>query len=443
MNAVAGWTMLVGGVANASCAILGCYLVLRRMSLLGDAIGHSILPGIVLAFVFTGSLASPWMFVAAVMTGLLTTMLTQTLASYGSVPEDVSMGVVFTSLFALGVVLLTRLASGADLDTDCVFYGSLDGVPLNLTRVLGYRLPVALPPMLFALATTLVFVGLFWKELKLTAFDPALADAMGLRAALVHYLLMGMVALVTVASFKALGAVLVTAMLIVPAATAHLLTERLGRMMLVAVAVAVISAVVGYLVAVRLDTGVSGVMAAVAGAQFALAVVFAPHHGLVSKTLANFSLNLRIMSEDLLAMLYRAEEPAGQAAAAVTWRRAARSLGGGFSAWLVALWLLRRGGLRLVHGWTLELTDRGRQAAQSLVRAHRLWEAYLGEHFQLPLDHLHEPAERIEHFLGPQLQEQLANELRAPAVDPHGREIPAESGRAAEGERGSGGNATG
>jgi ABC-type Mn2+/Zn2+ transport system permease subunit/Mn-dependent DtxR family transcriptional regulator len=441
--AQAFWTIAVGAISNTCCALLGCYLVLRRMSLLGDAISHAILPGIVLAYLFTGQTASWPMLLGAVGVGMLTTFATQTLHTAGNVPEDAGMGVVFTSLFALGVVLIA-LAPNVDLDLDCVLMGRIEDVLVrerwlvDLVAGVTHRpadelageiplleVPTKLPSLLAVGAATVVFVVLLWKELKIVSFDPALATAMGINAALVHYLLMGMVAAVTVAAFDAVGSVLVIAMLIVPAATAHLLTDRLGWMVGWSVVVANLSALLGCMGDIYFDTGVAGMTAAAAGLQFSLAVMLAPRHGLVSKLWHRLTLALRIASEDLLAALYRFEETQREApSAGAPWRLCHRIAGGGLTAWLAVGRLWWRGESRIVPGQRLRLTAEGRHTAQSLVRSHRLWEAFLGEHFQLPLDHLHESAERIEHFIGPKLQERLASDLHQPGCDPHGKQIP-------------------
>ena len=217
---------------------------------------------------------------------------------------------------------------------------------------------------------------------------------------------------------------LVTAMLIVPAATAHMLTERLSRMMLVAVIVAVLSAVVGYVSAAWLDTTVAGMMAVAAGIS-SLAVVFAPHHGLVSKALANYSFSLRIVSEDLLAMLYRAEEPTGKPAATLSWRHAGEhrlwrwsgSLDGGNR--VVAP---RRGAAEswLEAGAYRSRSANGPVAGASTGFGRRIWANTSSCRSIICTSR----PENNEHFLGPQLQDRLASELHKPVVDPHGREIP-------------------
>jgi manganese/zinc/iron transport system permease protein len=418
------WTMLVGSVCSASCAILGCYLVLRRMSLLGDAISHAVLPGIALGYLFSGSVSGLPILIGATVLGVLTSVLTQSISNLGRVSEDTSLGVVFTSLFALGVIMIQAFARNVDLDADCVLYGLIDFAGVDLVPLLGYDISRPLLVLVPAMLLVLALVAVFWKELKIVAFDPALAAAMGFQVAAIHYLLMAMVAGVTVASFESVGSILVVAMLIVPAATAALLTERLSWMMLWAVSIAVTCAIYGYLVAVALRTSVAGAMAVVAGVQFTLAVFFAPRSGLFSRWLRNQSLAVRIAAEDILARLYRNEENAGTPMSAAT------TLPGnsGFRQTMVRI--LARGRLSR-FGWIdfrptagPLLTSSGRTAARNLVRAHRLWESYLDTHFDLPRDHLHEAAERMEHFLGTDLADELAAELADRAVDPHGKTIP-------------------
>ena len=415
------WTIAVGIATNASCAILGCYLVLRRMSLLGDAISHAVLPGIVLGYFYSHSVVGWPIFLGAVAVGVLTAALTQGISSLGRVSEDASMGVVFTSLFALGVVLINTLnMRSAHIDADCLLYGSIDLVSTDVTDFLSWEVPRTLLTLVPTLALVLLFVVILWKELKIVAFDPALAAAMGFRVAIVHYLLMGMVAGVSVASFEAVGSILVVAMLIVPAAAAAQMTDRLKWMIAWAVTIGATSAIFGYLAAVATGTSVAGMMAAAAGVQFALAVFLSPKQGIVTRRLRNLSLAVRIAAEDVIARLYRGEEAGG----GVQGSGFTVQGHGGFIQWLARMRLARRNWVRRDSTGELELTDAGRGAARNLVRAHRLWESYLDTHFDLPRDHLHDAAERMEHFLDPQLQEELAAELADRAVDPHGKKIP-------------------
>jgi len=411
---------LVGALTNVACALVGCYLVLRRMSFMGDAIAHAVLPGLVLAFVFSGSLHILPLFIGAAAVGLLTTFLTQTLHQYGRVPTDASMGAVFTSLFALGVVLLKRYIDRLHFDVACVFEGSLAYAALDTFEFAGIEWPRQVLTIGPVVLLNLVIVLLFWKELKISSFDPALATTMGYPATAMHYLLMALVAVTSVASFEAVGSILVVAMLIAPPATAHLLSDRLGPMMLLACVFAFLSAALGYWLADVWDVAPAGAMSVVAGGFYGLAVFLSPQYGVLSKLVRNLQTTLRILREDLLSMLYRAEELGARPLAA---RDAVAAVGGG---WLArgALAMLERRGRVTAEADGLHLTPDGRERAKRLVRGHRLWEAYLVKHLGLPLDHVHAPADRVEHFIHQPLRDELQKAVDDAAHDPHGRDIP-------------------
>lgn len=412
--------MLVGALVNVACALVGCYLVLRRMSLMGDAIAHAVLPGIVLAFVFSGSMNVLPLFIGAALVGLLTTFLTQTLHQFGRVPTDAAMGAVFTSLFALGVVLLKRYISGVHFDVACVYEGSLTSAALDTVTIRGWEVPRLLETVLPIVVLNLAVILLFWKELKVSSFDAGLATTMGYSATALHYFLMALVAMTSVASFQAVGSILVVAMLIVPPATAQLLCDRLSRMVMLSCVFAVASAVGGYWLAHRWDVSPAGAMAVFAGGMYAIAVLFAPKYGIVSTLVRNLQTSLRILREDLLSMVYRDEELGG---APLSPNTAITAVGGGWLAWWALGMLRRRGRLTLATDG-LQLTPDGRERAKRLVRGHRLWEAYLVKHLGLPPDHVHAPADRVEHFINQPLREELQKAVDDAQQDPHGREIP-------------------
>jgi manganese/zinc/iron transport system permease protein len=420
-NPEGGWIVLTAAATNAACAVVGCFLVLRRMSLMGDALSHAVLPGLAVAFIWSGSYGIGPLLVGAVVAGLLSTFLTQTLHQYASVPSDASMGVVFTSLFALGVVLIKKYIHGVHFDMRCVYEGLLELTPWSRWDVLGYELPRAAVMAVGMLIVNAAVIAVLWKEFKLSSFDPALATTMGFSAGVMHYLLMAIVAVTAVASFEAVGSILVVAMLVAPPATAHLLVDRLGPMVSLAALVGALAAVIGYVLGVWIDTNYAGMMTVSASGLYGLAVLFSPKYGIVSAGVRNMQTALRVVREDLLAMLYRIEEL--RAPRRLASADAQQAVGGG----LLARWGLRglvRDGRVTAAGNQLELTTRGRDDAKQLVRSHRLWESYLVQYLGLPLDHVHEPAHRVEHFIGPELREELQHKLDETGVDPHGRKIP-------------------
>jgi manganese/zinc/iron transport system permease protein len=299
--------LLAGSLVAASCALVGSFLVLRKMALLGDAISHAVLPGIVLAFLFTGDRAPLAMVLGAGALGVLTVMLVELLNRSRRLKEDASIGVVFPALFSVGVILISRYASQVDLDLDCVLYGEIAYAPWDVLLVGGASLgPKALWVNGATLLANALLIGLFYKELKVTTFDPELAASLGFSPLLLHYLLMSAVSVTVVGAFESVGAILVVAMLVVPPATAYLLTDRLGVMLGLAVALGVVSACGGYLLARWWDASIAGAMAAVAGALFVAAVAASPRHGLAAKLLAQRRLGRRLAERLLLVHLAQA-----------------------------------------------------------------------------------------------------------------------------------------
>jgi manganese/zinc/iron transport system permease protein len=406
------WVVATAAFCGIACGVPGVFLLLRRLSMLGDAISHAILPGIAAAFILTGTRDVAAMLAGATIVGLLTASASAGLARLGRVPEDAAMGVVFTSLFALGVLLITIYARDVDLDPSCVLYGFIDTVALDSVPVAGMNVPRAAIILGVAMVVTLVLVALFLKELTIAAFDPYLASTMGLRAAWINYGLIGLVSGVTVVSFEAVGSILVVAMLVIPGATALLLTDRLPRLLILAAVVAVLGAVGGYALAVHFNSSVAGMMSAALGVQFLVAVLFSPKQGVVARRWRLLSLSLRIRREDLLGSLYRARESGVLAAAPPPGVRGR-----------LALLALSRRGLVSRTPAGLALTDRGVRAGERIIRSHRLWETYLNERLGLPPDHVHDPSERMEHFLSDDLVRDVRAQVRGD-TDPQGKGIP-------------------
>lgn len=418
--AMHAWAMATAAVVSAGCALVGTLLVVRRMSLLGDAISHAVLPGIVVAVLAGGRPGGLLVLAGAVATALLTVWLTQALESRGGLAEDAAAGVVFTTLFAGGVVLVTAAASRIDLDASCVLHGILELVPFDTVRLAGIDVPRAFVTAAVVFGILLGAAALTWKEQLAVAFDRDAARAAGMPVGIVTTGLLAATALATVASFEAVGAILVVAMLVVPAATAELLVHRLHRMAIVAVLVAVSAACFGYLAAWRFNTSAAGMIAVVLGLEYFAAAVLAPGDGVIARAVARLGLAWRVACEDCLAALWRGEEAGAAAALAPAVFPASLAQHGAL------LWLAASGRIAAVDDGGWRLSTRGRLEAETVVRSHRLWEAWLGRHADLPLDHLHPPAEWIEHHLGAAVRERIEAEVGPQESDPHGRAIPPE-----------------
>lgn len=430
-----GWVLLVGLLSALSCALLGNYLVLRRMSLMGDAISHAVLPGLAIAFLITESRSAVPMFAGAVAAGTLTAVLSETVRRLGKVEHGAAMGVIFSVLFAVGLVLIRQATDHVDLDPECVLYGNIVQIPLE---AVGGEVPPAVVNLSIVLVINLLFVVCFYKELKVSAFDPELATTLGINAKAMHYALMILVSVTAVANFESVGSILVIAMLIVPAAAAHLLADRLGIMILFSLLLAAASAVFGQLLAgfgpgwlgYSVSANTAATMVVVAGALLVVVVLFAPENGVFSRLAHRARLGMTIVIEDILGLLHRWEElrPPGRETMP---QSAVLDAVGDDRRTRRGLRALVRGGLVVVDfpsggagDLQLRLSPSGRRRAAGLIRSHRLWEAYLERHFSLPLDHLHLSAERVEHYISPTLRDELTDDLTAPSRDPHGREIP-------------------
>jgi manganese/zinc/iron transport system permease protein len=273
---------LIAAAVALSCSLTGTFLVLRRLALMSDAIGHSILLGIVGGFLITRDVASPVLILGASLTGVLTVALVEALQRTGLVKKDAAIGLVFPALFSVAVILIAQLSGNAHLDTDMVLLGELAFAPFERVTVGGVDLgPKALVVSGSILVINVAFLFGFYKEMKIATFDAGLAAAIGISPAVIHYGFMSLVSVTAVGAFDAVGTILVVALMIAPPAAAYMLTSRLSHMLAVSGAIGVASALSGYWIAHVLDASIAGSMATAAGGAFVLAWIFAPDRGLV------------------------------------------------------------------------------------------------------------------------------------------------------------------
>ena len=407
-----GWAIATAAVVSAGCAVVGSLLVVRRLSLLGDAISHAVLPGIVVAVLLGGRPGDLSVLVGATVAALVTVGLTRFFQQQGGLAEDAGTGVAFTTLFAIGVLLVTISGSRIDLDPGCILYGILELVPFDTIPLAGWELPRAFVSAAAVLLVVSLGLVSTWRWQVFTAFDADAARAAGVPTTAVTVGLLAGVSLATVAGFEAVGAILVVAMLVVPAAAAERLALRLHHVLGLAVLLAMTGAVVGYLAAWHFNTSAAGMMAVVLGLEYVVAILIAPQDGLLAQGMTRLGYAWRVRCEDRLAALWRAEEAGLSSAAAATDGLALR-------------WLRVQGRVR-PEAAGYRLTPQGRTEAELIVRSHRLWETWLGRHADLPVDHLHPPAEWIEHHLGARLRRQIEADLGRDTRDPHGSAIPPE-----------------
>lgn len=274
---------LIAAVVAMACAIPGVFLVLRKMALISDAISHSILPGIVVGFFITQDLNSPLLIFLAALTGVLTVVLVEYLQKTGLVKEDTAIGLVFPVLFSIGVIMISKNASDVHLDVDAVLLGELAFAPFDRVEMGGADLgPKSLWVMGSILIVIITLLLLFFKELKVSTFDAGLSSALGISPMIIHYGLMSVSSITIVGAFDAVGAILVVALMIAPAATAYLLTNDLKKMIGLSLMFGVVAAIAGYWVANLLDASIAGSIATTLGFIFLMVYLFAPEKGLIS-----------------------------------------------------------------------------------------------------------------------------------------------------------------
>lgn len=423
------WGAVLLGVV---CGVLGSFVVLRRQSLLGDAIGHAVLPGVVVGFMIAGTKSTPALLAGAMIAGLLAAWMISLLQRTTVLKSSECMGIVFTGFYAIGIVLVKRLqrqeiAGQAGLER--FLFGQIVGISLQDVAVMACITAVALS-----------CVVLFWRTLAVSSFDPGFAGSTGVPAVAVEILLTGLVTVAIVVGIQAVGVVLVSAMLITPAASAYLLTDRLHRMVVLSAIFGASAGVIGIVLSLLLSTpgrdmptGATIVLAA--GVIFGLLMLLSPRHGVIPRLLRLRQKRDRTAAENLLKTIHqmierRNELPGVDATdrrfgvddiAAIRHespaqvKRMARHAG-------------KRGWIDPVSPDPIVLTDAGLAEARHVVRNHRLWELFLTQQARLAVDHVHADAEYIEHVLPAPVVRELERMLDSPSSDPHGRPIPANRG---------------
>lgn len=276
---------LIASLVAIACAIPGTFLVLRKMAMISDAISHSILPGIVVGFFITQDLNSPLLIFLAALTGVITVVLVERIQKTGLVKEDTAIGLVFPALFSIGVIMIAKNANDVHLDVDAVLLGEIAFAPFDRLLISGMDVgPKSLWVIGSILVLTLGLLIAFFKELKVSTFDAGLSASLGFSPAIIHYGLMTVSSVTTVGAFDAVGAILVVALMIAPAAAAYLLTTDLKKMLTLAIIFGVLSAISGYWFAHWLDASIAGSITTMLGVLFLIVYLFAPSKGLIAVT---------------------------------------------------------------------------------------------------------------------------------------------------------------
>lgn len=278
------WTLAVALVTSITCALCGSLLLVSRRAMVSEGLSHAVLPGLVLAFLVTRDYASPWLIASAAASGLLMIWLTQLLRKTGLVDDDAGLGIVFSAMFSIGVLIVSMELKNTHFHAACIIDGNLALAALDQLEVNGRDWgPRTLYVMGGLLAALLTVVILAYKEIKLSVFDAQLAKRLRLKPGLVEFVILSLISLTTVAAFEVAGSILVVALMVAPPAAAYLLTNRLSRLLVLATVTASISCFLGFYCALRMDTSPTGPIASAAGFVFLVTLAIAPKQGLVAR----------------------------------------------------------------------------------------------------------------------------------------------------------------
>lgn len=391
-----------------SCGLIGTYIMLRRMSLIGDALAHAVLPGVVVSFMVAGK-SEVALFIGAVVSGILTVLLIGFVNRNSKIKEDTSIGIIFTGAFALGILLVSQLKQ-VHIDLSSYLFGDVLGVStgdITLSMII--------------MVVIIFCIVLFYKQLLLTSFDPTMAMTIGISTTLVHYMLMTLLSMSIVAGLQSVGVILIIAMLITPPATAYLLSNNLKKILLLSAMFGTISAITGLYLSYHFNFASGASIVLVAVALFMLAFLFSPKEGVVTKLIRRRSASKMVLIEDVIKLSYRFKDEPGKTELV---DKIANELGISNGRVEATIKTLIGKALMLRTNGTYNLTDEGVKYALRLVRTHRLWETYITNKNVVDIEHIHPEAEKVEHVLTEDMVDELDEELGFPEKDPHGSEIP-------------------
>lgn len=391
-------------MVGISCGLIGTYIMLRGLSLIGDALAHAVLPGVVIGFMLTGK--NPLsLFAGASVAGLITVLLIGYVQRNSKIKSDTAIGIIFTGAFALGILLVSQLKQ-VHIDLSSYLFGDVLGVS-DADLILSSLITVFI----------LTMVILFYKQLLVTSFDPTMAHIIGISAGVFHYFLMSMLSMSIVAGLQSVGVILIIAMLITPPATAFLLTSNLKILLLISSVTGIIASVTGLYLSYHFNFASGASIVLVAVIIFMLAFFFSPKEGVVVKAFRKRKTAKLNLYEDIIKLIYMhaVESDAGHISS---------RLGISISKGEKAVRKMSKMDLIDKDGATLKLTARGSALAKRLVRSHRLWETYLTDKHILSIGDIHQDAEKYEHILSDELLAEIDEELGHPEKDPHGSPIP-------------------
>ena len=402
--------LITSSMVGLMCGILGTFLVLRNMSLIGDALSHSVLPGIFFAFVIVQSYSSIAFFIGSSIAGLVAALSISWIQQNMTTKNDAAIGIVYTCLFSIGVIGISWLqhSEGVHIDLKDFLFGNVLGISnedIYLTSGV----------MLF----TIISVTLFYRHLFVSTFQETIAQTMGIPTRFLHYFLLLMLSFVVVASLQAVGVILVVAMLVTPASTALLLSNKMRNVIIVSALLGLFAAILGLIASIIFDFPPGPTMAVVSGLFYLVAVLFSPEHGVIFKFIRERKESNRIEKEDVIKYVFKNKDASINEVASYIGLSKAK-MNNLISSLVSNGFINRSSGI-------LQLTSSGEVQANKLIRAHRLWETYQVEAMGMDASKIHPDAERMEHHLSKDMMDKIAKDLGNPDVDPHGSPIPPRS----------------
>ena len=408
--------LLASSMVGIMCGVIGAFIVLRNMSLIGDALSHAILPGIVVAFVLVGY-STIGFFIGSVIAGLIAAVGITWIQHNVKTKNDAAIGIVFTSMFSLGVMgisyISNRPGGGVHLDLKDFLFGTVLGIS-NEDIILTAA----------TLIFTLLSIVIFYRHLFITTFQPIIAETMGISVKFIHYFLMLLLSFAVVSSLRSVGVILVVAMLITPASTALLLSNKLKSVIFLSGLFGLLAAILGLILAIILNTTPGPAMCIIATLVYFLAAIFAPEKGILSKYRSRLNQKQKIDQEDIIKLAVK-QAPGKRLPLSFLIEKldiSKRAIG-------KHVQILDQEGMIQQEGDNIILTIKGKENAEQLVRAHRLWETYLVNKTGLTDKQIHPDAERLEHFLTEEVVDEVDKVLGYPQKDPHGSPIPQRQNR--------------
>jgi manganese/zinc/iron transport system permease protein len=409
------WVLVGCALIGAGASLVGNFAFLRKRSLVGDAVAHALLPGVVLSFILFQQKSLWVLFPGALIAGWLGLLSIEGITRHSKLKADTAIAIVLSVFFAIGIVLLTYVQQSAA--------GNQSGLDAFLFGKAAAMMPGDLYLFMSVDSLLMLVVWLCYPYFKLYTFDPEFAQAIGLPTRLIGFVLSTLTVMAVASGIQAVGVVLMAALIITPAAAGRFLSKRLSTMIFVSLAIGVTSAVGGVLISYTAPSMPTGPWIVIVLSAVAISIfVLAPERGMLSRWNTRRKHHMKMGDENVLKLLYQFSEHSEAREFPVSAITAARQF--------EAIALERSIARLLSHGLIgknesgLYLSESGLTEAQRVVRLHRLWELYLNTRMNMASDHVHHNAEAIEHIITPELEAALIKELGYPTLDPHLSEIP-------------------